>query len=195
MRSDQDTIREFFRRLDHRAALVGLKPIDDAPNSTVVWPSQTDDPADTACWLASQYYSVYCNLNPLAAYALESVPLNPGASVRDNMIARRTRLLIDIDAHHSTKELAEAQKDAIKERYGPPLLENDSGNGYALIYPIDYPNDDDAKQRIRIFLEQLKIDFACVDTSVYGAGRLTRIIGTPNRSVIDGSRIPTLLLN
>jgi hypothetical protein len=74
-------------------------------------------------------------------------------------------------------------------------METDSGNGYGLIYEIDYPNDGEAKRRLQIFLTDLKTEFSCVDTTVYGAGRLTRVIGTLNKSVIDGSRIKTELLN
>ncbi len=194
MKPDETTIREFLRRLGHRIALVGMKPVDASPKSMVIWPSETDDPADSACWLSRQYHSVYCNLNPLVS-ELDECVLPRGRSVSDSLVERRTRLLIDIDGHDVPKELACEQKDAIKERYGPPLIETDSGNGYGAIYPVDYPNDDDSKARIQIFLQQLKTDFSCVDISVFGAGRLTRVIGTLNRSVIDGSRIPTLLLN
>jgi hypothetical protein len=159
----------------------------------VIWPAEQDDPADQAAWLSHFYYSVYANLNPLADYIHEAIP-PAGRSVSDAMIARRTRILIDIDGHAAPKELAREQKDAIKDRFGPALIETDSGNGFGLIYACDYPNDDDAKQRVRIFLENLKADFSCVDTSCFNAGRLTRVIGTPNRSVIDHSRISTRLL-
>jgi hypothetical protein len=190
--TDLPTIREFLRRLAHRVVLVGL-----GERTRVIWPVEQDDPADSADWLSRQSHSVYVNLNPLEPY-MESVAPHmrdphdqddiPG-SVRDAMIARRTHLLIDVDGHDCPKEEARDQKDAIKARYGPPLIETDSGRGYGLIYNIDYPNDHDAKQRVRKLLKNLKADYPCVDHGVFNAARLTRLIGTPNRS------IPTQLLN
>ena len=191
---DTPTIAEFLRRLGHPVALIGRKPVDHAPKSMVLWPAEQDDTADQAAWLARQYHAVYCNLNPLASYMLDLVP-EPGRSVTDNMIARRTRMLIDIDGHNVPKELAREQKDAIKARFGEPLIESDSGNGFGLIYPIPYPNDEDAKIRVRVVLQNLKAAFSCVDTSVFGAGRLTRVIGTLNKSVVTGERIGTRILN
>lgn len=192
MSPDYATVAEFLRRLGHPVALIGRKPVDSAPSSMVIWPIEQDDAADQACCLSQQYHAVYANLNPLASYMLDVMP-DRGRSVSDDMIARRTRLLIDVDAHDAPKELARDQKDAIKARYGAPLIETDSGNGYGLIYAIDYPNDADAKHRIKILLERLKAEFSCVDTSTFNSGRLTRVIGTLNKSS-TGERINTCLL-
>jgi hypothetical protein len=180
--------------MGHPIALVGRKPIGHAPKSTVIWPAEQDDVADQAGWLSDQYHAVYCNLNPLAAYMLDVYP-PAGRSVADNMIAARTRVLIDIDGHDVPKDSAREQKDAIKAELGEPLMETDSGNGYGLIYTCSLPNDELSKHRVQVYLQRLKARYPCVDTSVFGAGRLTRVIGTLNRSVIDGSRIPTALLN
>lgn len=189
MSPDIDTVLEFFQRIGHPVALVGLKPTDPQASKTqVIWPAEQDDPADQACWLSRRFGSVYANLNPLADYMLCCVPPD-GRSVSDPMIARRSRLLIDIDAHEGDIEAARVQKDAIKERHGPPLIESFSGRGFGLIYPIAFPNDEDAKQRVRLFIERLRAEFPAVDDSVYSAGRLTRVIGTLNRS------IPSRLLN
>jgi hypothetical protein len=194
MTPNAEIVAEFLRQLGHRVALVGRKPIDHAPKSMVIWPCEQDDVADQACWLSRQYDAVYCNLNPLAAYMLDVLPPD-GRSVTDAMIGKRTRVLIDIDGHDVPKDLARVQKDAIKAEIGPPLIETDSGNGYGLIYACNLPNDELSKHRVQLYLQRLKARYPCVDTSVFGAGRLTRVIGTLNRSVIDGSRIPTLLLN
>ena len=179
---------EFLDRLAHPVAIVAQKPLDPYHQRIeVVWPGQMDDPVDMALGLSQQYKSIYINLNPLtdprAVYP-------PGISIRDSMIARRTRLLIDIDGHDVPKSEAERQKDAIKNHLGwPVLIETDSGNGYGLIYEIDLPNDQASKHLIRSFLEGLKNKFSCVDTSVSNAGRLTRLIGTLNDT------IPTRMLN
>lgn len=181
--SDPETVHAFLRLLGHRVALVGMKPREPRiPKTHVIWPADQHEPEDHACWLSSRYASVYCNLNPLVPEILECVP-SAGVSVRDKMIARRTRLLIDIDAHGGEPESVEPQKDAIRDRYGLPRIETFSGRGYGLIYPIDYPNDTTASHRIKTFLLNLNGEFPAVDVSVFGAGRLTRVIGTANRSI------------
>lgn len=190
-----NTVTTFLHRLGHRVALVGMKPIGHAPRSMVIWPAeQGNDVADHAWYLSSLYHAVYCNLNPLAAYMLDVLP-EQGRSVNDAMIGARTRVLIDVDGHNVPKDVARTQKDAIKAEIGEPLIETDSGNGYGLIYACNLPNDEQSKHRVRTYLQRLKARFPCVDTSVFGAGRLTRVIGTLNRSVIDGGRIPTAILN
>src|SRR5262245_44750221 len=120
------TIAEFLQRLGHRVALIGRKPIDRAPKSMVIWPAeQGDDVADQAWYLSTLYHAVYCNLNPLAAYMLDVLP-EQGRSVTDDMIAARTRVLIDVDGHNVPKDIARGQKDAIKAELGEPLIETDS---------------------------------------------------------------------
>jgi len=99
-----------------------------------------------------------------------------------------------VDGHDVPKDIARQQKDAIKAEIGEPLIETDSGNGYGLIYTCNLPNDERSKQQVQAYLQRLKARFTCVDTSVFGAGRLTRVIGTLNKSVLDGSRIMTRLL-
>ncbi len=186
-------VAEFLRRLAHPVALVGRKPIGHAPQSTVLWPVDVDDPADAACWLSHSYYSVYCNLNPLAPYLQDHRPLDAW-SIRDGMVARRTRLLIDVDGHDVPKDVARQQAEAIKAEYGPPLIHSDSGNGFGLIYAIDLPNDEASKYRVSSFLRGLNARYPCVDVSCGNAGRLTRVIGTLNRSRTDGARIETHIL-
>jgi len=190
----ESTIARFLARLGHPVALIGRKPVNGAPKSMVVWPAEQTDTVDQAAWLATQFHAVYVNLNPLHPDLMTALP-DPGVSVSDAMIFRRTRVLIDVDGHNVPKDQAREQMEAIRAKIGKPLMATDSGNGYGLIYTCDLPNDDDSKQRVKAYLQQLKAEFPCVDTSVYGAGRLTRCIGTLNRSVIDGSRIPTFLEN
>ncbi len=189
----EHTIANFLALLGHPVALVGLKPVDVALAFACVWPAEQTDVVDQAAWLGRQYHAVYVNLNPLHPEMMSALP-EAGRSVSDTMIARRTRVLINIDGHDVPKEVAREQMEAIKAQIGEPLMATDSGNGYGLIYTCDLPNDEESKRRVQIYLQQLKAEFPCVDTSVYGAGRLTRLIGTLNRSVIDGSRITTSLL-
>jgi hypothetical protein len=186
------TVREFVSRLGHPVALVGLKPIGNAKKTTVIWPAEQDDAADQACWLSRHYLSVYCNLNPLEPYMLDVVP-DPWRSINDRMISKRTRVLIDVDGHDVPKDTAKVQWQAIRDRLGEPLIATDSGNGYGLIYTCDLPNDANSGLKIKSYLEQLKAEFPCVDAGVFNAGRLTRVIGTLNRSA-TGERIPTAIL-
>lgn len=193
---DPNTIREYLRRLGHRVALVGLKPINGAPRTTVIWPAEQDDIADQAAWLSSSYWSVYVNLNPLRPELLDVVP-SSGRSACDAMIARRTRVLIDVDAHSSsiTKGEARRQAEAVIAEIGPPLIYADSGNGYAIIYPCDVPADLNFTEKTKLYLRRLKDRYPAVDAGVYTLSRLTRLIGTPNRCKITGERARTELLN
>ncbi|MEX1039733.1 MAG: hypothetical protein WDZ51_03825 [Pirellulaceae bacterium] len=158
--------------------------------SRIIWPIDQDDPADIACGLSEDYSSVYCNLNPLRVELL-SVDPGPGVSIRDSMILARTRVLVDIDAHHGNKQQAEIEKDAIRNELGPPLIESDSGNGFGLIYPCRLPPTQ--SPQLQSFLLGLKARFPCVDASVHTLSRLTRVIGTTNTSKAHQGRIPTKL--
>ncbi len=192
---DRQTIETFLRLLGHKVAVIARKPCDKrAPSMVVLWPVDLEeDRTDQILYLAENYNAVYVNLNPLKPQ-YETVRPRQGSSVRDAMIERRTRVLIDIDGHDVPKEDAEQQKNAIKEHLGwPVLLETDSGNGYGLIYEVDYPTDRESNGLVKRFLHGLKEQFPCVDVSCSNAGRLTRLIGTLN--VRHGERIATRILN
>ena len=57
-----------------------------------------------------------------------------------------------------------------------------SGNGYHLYYPIDLPNNDDAADLVETTLDTLAEKFNTedfeVDTVVFDAARITKVIGT-----------------
>jgi hypothetical protein len=61
----------------------------------------------------------------------------------------------------------------------------DSGNGWHLCYPIDLPNNDDARDKVKALLRGL--DARCsdgraeVDTSCFNAGRIWKLYGTLTR--------------
>lgn len=194
MTPDYDTVAEFLRRLGHPVAIVGRNPVNPFGKSTVLWPQDQSDTVDEVCGIARDYHATYVNLNPLVPDVRDMSP-DLGTSVRNAMIARRTRILIDVDAHDLPKEMAREQKDAIKARLGEPLIETDSGNGYGLIYTCNLPNDYASSLRVKEYLKRLQADFSCVDDGVFTAGRLTRVAGTFNRCRVTGERIPTRLLN
>jgi hypothetical protein len=186
-------VAEFLRRLGHTVALIGRKPLGQEPVSTVLWPIDVDDPVDAACYLSRFYHSVYVNLNPLASYLRDHRPIS-ARSINDRMVERRTRLLIDVDGHDMPKDVAREQAEAIKAEYGQPLVHSDSGNGFGLIYDINLPNDSRSSFQVKTYLRELKARYPCVDVSCFNAGRLTRVIGTFNRSKLTGERIETHLL-
>jgi hypothetical protein len=191
MQDDLPTIREFLRRLGHPVVLIGQQPIRGHENA-VIWPVDQDDPADEACALIRSYHRIFVNLNPLRRELLDARPVEPWRTVRRPMIDRISRLLIDLDAQGSSKAEAYRQMLAIREELGEPLMATDSGNGHALIYPVELP----ATSYLRVvqFLKELKQRYSCVDSSVGTPERLTRLIGTMNRSKQTGERIPTCLL-
>ncbi|MBA4104471.1 MAG: hypothetical protein C0485_01845 [Pirellula sp.] len=191
---DRPTIETYLQLMRHPVAVIARKPHDlRAPNMQVLWPIDLTEPIEQVLWLAEQYNAVYVNLNPLKPQ-YEIVRPRPGSSIRDAMIQRRTRVLIDVDGHDVPKEEAERQKNEIKKYLGwPVLMENDTGNGYGLIYECDYPTDRESNDLVKRFLHGLKEQFSCVDVSCSNAGRLTRLIGTLN--VRHGERIATRILN
>lgn len=201
MLADIDTIREFLSRIGHRVAVVARKPVPekpiDLPDQYVFWPAQLIDPPDQIAWLADYYDAIYVNLNPLAPrWHYEVLP--PGKSIRDNMIDRRTRVLLDIDAHDCELSVAAEQRDGVREwmlkhQSATPLMETESGNGYGLIYPVDFANDAESKRGVSNLLNALNKEFPTVDTSCFNAGRLTRVMGTFNRR--NGSRVQTRIIN
>jgi len=129
-------------------------------------------------------------------------PFNKGATraykgdtTADEHILARRHLLIDIDAANPTgvsatdQERAAAllRRDEIRAYldnlgWAPPRVETSSGNGGGLLYDIDLPNDEDAKQLVKRVLEALAARFttpaATVDVANSNAARITRIPGT-----------------
>jgi hypothetical protein len=137
MTPNEHNIAAFLRRLGHPVAIVARKPLDGSDRTTVHWPAEIDDVVDLAAGLARDHHAVYCNLNPLTADTLRTVYAQ-GVSIRDTMIARRSRVLIDIDG--PPKDDAREQFEALREEIGEPLIATDSGNGFALIHTCDFPN-------------------------------------------------------
>lgn len=135
-------------------------------------------------------YNIYVPLNEIR-------PDFSGDSVGDKDILYRTLLLIDIDRVDSKNpaneiELEEARLLAFKVS---DFLSNSgwqkpqvvmSGNGYHLYYQMDnLPNDDEVKTLVQSFLKKLAAKFdnslVKIDTSVFNASRITKVVGTVAR--------------
>ncbi len=143
---------------------------------------------------------VYVTLNPVdpALLARADNRLQNWAEVmtRDANIPRLRHLLLDLDpvyekgisATDAERDEALALRDAVlaylreEEGWPEPVAVTESGNGGALVYAIDLPNDEECKQLLKDVLTSLGAMFnsahATVDTSTFNPSRLIKIVGT-----------------
>jgi len=144
----------------------------------------------------TSYFAAWYSLNSLSTVP-ETATLN-GPLVRSNRskkdwIARRQRLLIDLDpirqyGNASESEKAAAQNQAVVIReylislsWPQPML-CDSGNGYHLIYALDLPNDQSSEDLVRGVLlalaARLDTTEAHVDCGNFEGNRLCKLPGS-----------------
>lgn len=145
-------------------------------------------------------YNIYIVMNPIK-------PAFAGESAKDEDIAFRDLLLIDIDRVGKIKEPAtDADVEAAKQLADTVmayLATNDwpepirvmSGNGHHLYYVLpQFANDDGAKQYVKQLLKNLSIEFdknaVKIDTSVYNASRITKVVGTIARKGLESEGRP-----
>jgi hypothetical protein len=134
----------------------------------------------------------YTPMNPIRA---DYVP-DPGKGTKAPGILKYRTMMVDVDRTDKLGKKNPATDDeliraeCLADEISVYLEERDweiphkvmSGNGYHLYYPIDLPNDDDTADLIESTLDTLAEkfnteDFA-VDTGVFDAPRLTKVIGT-----------------
>lgn len=149
--------------------------------------------------LNDQGYNIYVVMNPIKDDFL-------GSSASDKDIAYRDLLLIDIDRHDTKNpandiELIAAEKLAedvaayLKEGgWHDPVMVM-SGNGYHLYYALyNVPNIDEVKDAIKSFLKDLAVIFdndeVKIDTTVFNASRITKVVGTIARKGEESSDRP-----
>ena len=136
-------------------------------------------------------YNVYVVMNPIRGDFV-------GRSAKDSDISHRSVLLIDIDRavkHQAPATDAEvsaacALADEVKdfltsEGWGEPIRVM-SGNGHHLYYPIEgLPNTDASKSAAQKWLRALASKFdnsvVAIDTVVFNASRITKVVGTVAR--------------
>jgi hypothetical protein len=128
---------------------------------------------------------------------------------KDEDIAHRQRLLIDLDPLSAQRGADDASTDAEKETARLKMVEvdawlcelgwpdpvvADSGNGWHLLFAIDLPNDEASHQLIINFLNALakrfSDDHVKVDISVHNASRVTKCYGTFARKGEDRPERP-----
>jgi hypothetical protein len=154
----------------------------------------------TALELNHVGYNIYAVMNPIA--------LNfSGKAVSDKDIIHRAVLLIDIDRTgsksapatdseiHNARCLAEEVLDFMDSQNWPSPIQVLSGNGYHLYYPIPgVPNVAKATNFIKELLQYLhesySNDIVEIDTTVFNASRITKVVGTIARKGIESSERP-----
>lgn len=115
------------------------------------------------------------------------------SAIEDKDVLRLRHILVDVDPVRSPSKIAstDAEKAYAKSihdnilRYFKlkgitPVLCADSGNGYHILIPVDYPVEDSKKtQKFLSFLDKkFSTEFAKVDTSVYNPGRICKLYHT-----------------
>jgi hypothetical protein len=123
-----------------------------------------------------------------------------GLAVKDADIVRRRFLLVDVDrantgAPATTDEINEIFQFAgqIEREYffskGLDPITVNSGNGAHIYFPIDLPNDEASKLLCQKTLQTLAAKYDTptvkVDTSVFNAGRITKVPGSIARKGLE----------
>lgn len=122
---------------------------------------------------------------------------SPKATTNDKEIENRRIILLDFDPErpadtNATDEEVKLAEQCMKSVYrylrdqgfSAPVVAN-SGNGYHLLYKVNIPNTDENTKTVELFLKALDMMFGNeqtvkVDTSVFNASRISKIIGTPS---------------
>lgn len=144
---------------------------------------------------ASGVYIVLNQLNPdLLARAANRIRTASKSDplTADNDIQRRRWLPIDLDPtrptgvsstdgeHETARARAEAVREYLREASWPEPVLADSGNGFHLLYRVDFPPDDGGL--VKRVLEAISAKFTdsavTLDTSVHNPARIWKLYGT-----------------
>ncbi|ESU34156.1 hypothetical protein G3A_02490 [Bacillus sp. 17376] len=86
------------------------------------------------------------------------------------------------DEHQAALTMAKEVQQFLTEKGWCEPIFADSGNGAHLLYPINLPNDDESKERIKTALETLDFLFSNeavnIDKGVFNAARIWKLYGT-----------------
>lgn len=146
-------------------------------------------------------YNIYIVMNPIRSDF-------DGKAVSDTDIRERTLLLVDIDRAGNTsnpatdneveaaRQLALQVGSYIAEHGGPDNPKRVmSGNGYHLYYKLqNCGNSEENKALLQQFLKNLAAMFdnevVSIDTSVFNASRITKVLGTIARKGVESEERP-----
>jgi len=181
----------------------GSKPVQNITFNAVTYPNLVDRQKafeHSAIRLNNVGYNIYIVMNPIdTAFAGDE---HNGLAVKDADIKCRRLMLVDIDRAVTNQPATEEELDDIYS-FGfhkiekPYFFDKDlepmsacSGNGMHIYFPLDdLPNDEDTKANCRSFLLSLarQHDTADIkiDTSVYNASRITKVLGTVARKGLE----------
>ena len=145
-------------------------------------------------------YNIYIVMNPISKTF-------KGRSASDADISHRDLILVDIDRAQKAKapatdEDVEAANQLAEEIMGylehlewPDPIRVMSGNGHHLYYVMpEFENDEESKKFVQSFLkslaEKFDNDIVKVDTSVFNASRITKVVGTIARKGTESEGRP-----
>lgn len=159
-----------------------------------------------------EYAGIYVTLNPLEPDVLyrsnnRLVRWKKELGAKDHEVLARRWLPIDIDPirtsgisstddeHIASLKLARDIASTLELNYGfPEPIMASSGNGAHLLYPIEFANDEGAKNEIKEFIRYLSLTYSnsqCkIDTSVFNASRIWRLYGTVSRKGSNSKERP-----
>lgn len=184
----------------------GSKPAQNITFNAATYPNLVDRQKafeDAALQLNRLGYNIYIIMNSIdPAFAGDE---HNGLAVKDVDIKCRRLMLVDIDRVVTNQPATDEERDDIY-RFGfhnfeKPYFSDEegkpmsvcSGNGMHVYFPLDdLPNDEDTKAICRSFLFSLarQHDTADIkiDTSVYNASRITKVLGTVARKGLVSDR-------
>jgi hypothetical protein len=152
------------------------------------------------------YGTVNPNVPALLARSANRAREHAESTTSDRDIARRTRLFIDLDPvrpsgiastdaeHLAALDRARAIRSDLRAQGWPDPILMDSGNGAALFYAIDLPNDAESNGIgvgvLRGLASRYSDDVVAIDTTVSNAARIVRIPGTLNAKGDDTAERP-----
>ena len=145
-------------------------------------------------------YNIYIVMNPI-------IPTFTGNAVKDEDISYRDLLLIDIDRAdkkkvpatdaevEAAKQLAEVVMGYLAANDWPEPIRVMSGNGHHLYYVLpEVSNDEESKQYVQSLLKSLAAEFdndtVKIDTTVFNASRITKVVGTVARKGLESEGRP-----
>ena len=194
-------------------SIIELRAIKQSETITKLFRGKDYNSVDELC-LAFEQEALMLNAEGFNIYVVMN-PINDsfvGGSARDKDIQFRDLLLIDIDRHktrNAANELIPANGEELEaarllaEKVSAYLKEGGwddpavvmSGNGYHLYYILDnVANSDETRDAIQDFLKGLASAFDTevvkIDTSVFNASRITKVVGTIVRKGKDSADRP-----
>jgi hypothetical protein len=153
---------------------------------------------DKALQLNKQGYNIYTCFNRIRAdFAGDE---RNGLAVTDRDIIDRRYILIDFDRTETHQPATDDELDAVFAvahqleldlffDKGDDPITACSGNGAHIYLPVNLPNDEASKalckQMLKAFASKYDTDAVKVDTGVYNAGRITKVLGTIARKGVE----------